>query len=74
MGKKNAQMTIENLSDNAVIAFTSIEIYRKTQLGLNICLLLTHTVHLANIPNIYLCTFITFFNYALSLLIYINSY
>ena len=44
---------LKNLSDNKVITFTSIEIYRKTQLGLNSGLLLMHAVHQANIPNIF---------------------
>ena len=51
MWKNNAQMTIENQSKT--ITFTSVEIYRKTQLGLNSGLLLMHAVHHANIPNIF---------------------
>ena len=55
------------------VAFTSIEIYRKTQLGLNSGLLLMHTVHHVNIPDIFMYIY-NLFNYALFLLIYINFY
>ena len=43
-------MTIENNGEDEASTCTSIEIHRKTQLGLNSGLLLMHTVHHANKP------------------------
>ena len=56
-----------------IIAFTSIEIYSKTQLGLNSGLLLMHAVHYAKY-QIYFMYIYNLFNYELFLLIYINFY
>ena len=49
--KNNTLMTVENKSEDEVIAFTYIEIYRKTQPGLNDGLLLMHAVQCVDMLN-----------------------